>query len=275
MNLEQHSTPHSHPVAADVNRVFEGSRLLQTEAETSHMLHEQAPGETQAVRSVFTPESASISTVAEKAASARGKGSFTLGPRSFGVMAGALLILGLTIGIPTRQNIESAAPASAPPFETRQRLEQASLAAITATQSAETWLGESRAGAKFATHVRALKTSNILSVRISMRGLTPSQSEFVLCSAETDPTILAEVGPERWSGSVPVYLSLCRGADTVSVVGEADIAIRDHSSPVADVRIVYPGSTTTRAATTSQELPPQFTLSLKESVALTLTTESL
>jgi len=63
----------------------------------------------------------------------------------------------------------------------------------------------------------------------------------------------------------------------MNVVGEAEIAIRGNSSPVADIRITYPGSTATRAATNTQlpEIPPDFALSFKESVALTLTTESL
>lgn len=277
MNLEHHSTPQSQPIAADVNRVFESSRLVQTTGETSRLLIEDALSESQAVSSLFTPEISPVSTFTGATASTQGNVFFTRGRKSFGVVASALLILALTIGSPTRQPIESTAPATEPPFETRQRLEQASLAAITATKSAETWSGESRAGAQLVTHVRALKTSTILSVRMSMRRSTPSQKEFVVCSAETDPSILAEVEPGIWSGSVPVYLSLCRGAETMSVVGEAQIAIRGNSSPVADIRITHPGSTATRAATTTQlqEIPPDFVLSFKESVALTLTTESL
>jgi hypothetical protein len=103
-----------------------------------------------------------------------------------------------------------------------------------------------------------------------MQGRTPSEAEFSLCGAETDPTILPEVEDGRWSGSVPIYLSLCREGKSVRVIGEARIDIRGAATPVADLAVTYPAASKTYTATTAQAagLTPDFTLSVKETVTL-------
>jgi hypothetical protein len=275
MNLD-HYTTSTHPTASDLNRVFEGSRRLQIGQENRPLDQLQLLDEAQGVLSNFTAGNQTSFEPSQTLAAPVTKSRILISRKSF-VAGSCLLLLALALGRPAQEIVPSS-PSGLPPFEMRQRHEQASLAAINATKRAEAWSGESRAGAIRSTHVSTLKTADTLSVRVNMKGSSQSETEFTLCSAETDPTILPEVSSKRWSGSVPIYISLCRGTENVSIVGEAAISIREDATSVAELKVQYPsiGGPLTATSTQAQALlGAGFALSLKESVNLARSNDSL
>lgn len=277
MNLEHHSS--TNPATSEISRVFEDSCLLQTGDLIDSSPYEHALEETQAVRSHFAldthiappPNHAPARPQSSRPQAVAYRASIALG----GI---ALLFLSLAIGSPTQvQSVPDRSVQS--PFEARQRLEEASLAAITASKTADIWSGESKYGARYVAQVSALKTSGMVSVRLSVRGTLPeSDTEFTLRRAETDPAILAEVEPGKWSAAVPLYLFLSRGDQFTSVVGEARISISGADAPIATLEVAYPGAPKPEALAASHALQVSphaapFALNFTESIKLGLTNE--
>jgi hypothetical protein len=252
---QQHTSPSSSLPHTGVQRAFDGSRLLDEQGAISTSTTHSELDHSGPVLAYFAhPEEQSTNN----RLLARRKRHRRPG-RAPSLSSGIFVVLGIGLLIGVTGKPQPVSPTAShngqATIEVRQRLENASLTATTASKITYRYAGISRGDTRYPIRLEAFRAADLISVRLAIgaHSTRSADSEVTFQGAEADPATLSLIEPDRWLATVPLFISLvARDGTTERVVGEARIELHDDGrAPTATVDARYPVETQqlTRAGT--------------------------